>query len=282
MSNSSDTGAAPRRRGRRPKGGKLIAAPAPPEAVEVPAPNIILHLRCRLQDLKDNSRMAAGPGAVKAENDSGLSYQSIPAVESRVPEPTEDTVASRQDIIASKLRNLSVNLRTNNSSDSESACFWCTCAFDSPPVHLPKHKLDGSYICYGCFCSPECAAAHLFREDLDAACRFERFHLLNHLYRNVYGYKDSIKPAPDPRYTLNKFYGNLTIEEYRENSTRAGVLLVVDQPLTRVLPELHPDSSTSDASGDTGRYRLRRRPPQSKAEILSQNFRLTPFSSGEA
>ena len=282
MSETPDSGSGPRRRGRRPKGGKLIAAPAPPEAVEVPAPNIILHLKCRVQDLKDDAYMVTAPGVVKPESDRGLSYQSIAATSPRRHETTEDPVTTRQDIIASKLRNLSANLRTNNSSDSKSACFWCTCAFDSPPVHLPKHKLDGSYVCYGCFCSPECAAAHLFREDLDAACRFERFHLLNHLYRNVYGYKDSIKPAPDPRYTLNKFYGNLTIEEYRENSTRAGVLLVVDQPLTRVLPELHPDSSTSGGAGDTGRYRLRRRRPQSKAEILSQNFRLAPFSSEEA
>ena len=79
MSETPDSGSGPRRRGRRPKGGKLIAAPAPPEAVEVPAPNIILHLKCRVQDLKDDAYMVTAPGVVKPENDRGLSYQSIAA-----------------------------------------------------------------------------------------------------------------------------------------------------------------------------------------------------------
>lgn len=265
-----------RRRGRRPKGGKLVAAPAPPHAVEVPEPNIVLHLRCRLRDLNENKFVGGSPGAAHLDGEKALGYQDLGGREVRSPDSLGEGSFTKQDVIAAKLRNLSLDLRTNNGSDSNSACFWCTCAFDNPPVYLPRHKLNGSYVCYGCFCSPECAAAHLFREDLDATCRFERFHLLNHLYRGVYGYKESIKPAPDPRYTLNKFYGNLTIEEYRESSTRSGVLLVVDQPLTRVLPELHPDSSGPNSSANPGRYRLRRRAPQSKAEILSRNFRMAP------
>ena len=265
-----------KRRGRRPKGGKLVAAPAPPEAVEVPAPNIVLHLRCKIKDLKSNKFVGASPGGAQLEADNALGFQNLTQTSGQdSPEPVSECGREQQDMISAKLRNLSVSLRTNNGSDSKSACFWCTCGFDNPPVHLPKHKLNGSYVCYGCFCSPECAAAYLFREDLDAACRFERFHLLNHLYRNVYGYKESITPAPDPRYTLNKFYGNLTVDEFRQTSTRSGVMLVLDQPLTRVLPELHPDSAAPGSAGSSGRYRLRRRAPQSKAEILNQNFRLT-------
>ena len=282
MTNSGDKGAqpAPRRRGRRPKGGKLVAAPAPPEAVEVPAPNIILHLRCRVADLRRNTfslSAGASSGVNAASPATGAPFLAESAnAPTSVTDSHADAIAARRGAIDKKLRNLAIDLKTNNTSDTRSSCFWCTCAFDNPPVHLPRHRLDGTYQCYGCFCSPECAAGFLFAEDLDAGCKFERFHLLNHLYKSVYGYKDSIKPAPDPRYTLDKFYGNLTIDEYRESCTRPGVLLVADYPLTRVLPELHRDSSASGECNGTGRYKLRRRSQQSKSDILTQNFRLGP------
>ena len=288
-----------RRRGRRPKGGKIVAAAAPPTAVEVPPPNVILHLRCKLSDLNANSFSTGGaqgasvaPGELSPEDShrlgsgrpGSLAYQSVPrsagaragATHGAGGAAGSSDPAVAQDVISAKLRTLAIDLQRNNTSDTKSACFWCTCAFDSPPVHLPMQRLEGTYQCYGCFCSPECAAAHLFREELDTACRFERYHLLNHLYKSVYGYRDSIKPAPDPRYTLDKFYGNLTIAEYREQCTRAGVLLVVDQPLTRVLPELHMEGGGRGCGfgGGSGRYQLRRRAPQSKAQILSQNFRM--------
>ena len=284
-----------RRRGRRPKGGKIVAASAPPTPVEVPPPNVILHLRCKMSDL--NARSFSGgdlpgapatPGELSPEDShrlgsgrhGSLAYQTVPR-SAAAPQRSAGIQGSTQadtpqDVISAKLRTLAIDLQRNNTSDTKSACFWCTCAFDSPPVHLPIQRLEGTYQCYGCFCSPECAAAHLFREEIDTACRFERYHLLNHLYKNVYGYRHSIKPAPDPRYTLNKFYGNLTIGEYREQCTRAGVLLVVEQPLTRILPELHMEGGAHGCGfgSGSGRYQLRRRAPQSKAQILSQNFRM--------
>jgi hypothetical protein len=302
MTNTTDPSpgdkSAPRRRGRRPKGGKIVAAAAPPTAIEVPPPNIILHLRCKTSDLGQNAfstqhspvGSTLSPGELSPDEShrlgsgrpGSLGYQNVPGANraqttrSEHSNTTHDELRSAQDVISAKLRGLAIDLKRNNTSDTRSSCFWCTCAFDSPPVHIPAHRIDGTYQCYGCFCSPECAAAYLFQESLDTACRFERYHLLNHLYRNVYGYKQSIKPAPDPRYTLDKFYGNLTIEEFRAQSTRSGVLMVVDYPLTRVLPEIHMDigEKASGFGGGTGRYQLRRRTPKSKAQILSQNFRM--------
>ena len=54
--------------------------------------------------------------------------------------------------------------------------------------------------------------------------------------------KKNIKPAPDPFYTLDKYYGNLSIQEYRKLLKHDRLLLVVDKPLTRSLPELHEDN----------------------------------------
>ena len=45
---------------------------------------------------------------------------------------------------------------------------------------------------------------------------WERYALLNNIYGKVYNYETNIKPAPSPFYTLDKYYGNLTIQEYRK------------------------------------------------------------------
>ena len=70
---------------------------------------------------------------------------------------------------------LAKNLKTDTVSDNKSACFWCTCNFDNPPVYIPTGEFNGTYHCYGCFCSPECATAFLFQESIDSATRFERY-----------------------------------------------------------------------------------------------------------
>ena len=102
--------------------------------------------------------------------------------------------------------------------------------------------------------------------------RFERYHLLNHLYCKIYNYNKNIKPAPDPYYTLEKYYGNLTIEEYRKLLKYERLLLVVDKPLTRTLPELHEENddfvlnNKSIPSGNT--FKLRRKTTLSKNSIF--------------
>jgi hypothetical protein len=41
---------------------------------------------------------------------------------------------------------------------------------------------------------------------------------------------------------LDKFYGNLTIQEYRALLKSERLFLIVDKPLTRILPEFHEDN----------------------------------------
>ena len=56
--------------------------------------------------------------------------------------------------------------------------------FDNPMILIPKYELNKTYHCYGCFCSPECATAHLMEENIDSSSKFERYHLINHIYSN--------------------------------------------------------------------------------------------------
>ena len=134
------------------------------------------------------------------------------------------------------------NLHINNVTDKKSACFWCTHDFDNPPIYIPKYYLKNSYHVYGCFCSPECSVAYLMEEHLDSSSKFERYHLLNHIYAKIYDYKKNIKPAPNPYYMLDKYYGNLSIQEYRALLSNERLFLIVDKPLTRIMPELHQDN----------------------------------------
>jgi hypothetical protein len=161
-----------------------------------------------------------------------------------------------------------------------SACFWCTCEFDSPAIYIPKTLTKDVYNVYGCFCSPECSAAFLMNENIDTSTKFERYHLLNLLYGKIYKYEKSIKIAPNPFYLLNKFYGNLTIQEYRKLFQSEQMIYVVNKPLTHILPELYEDNNDfllNNKIIPTNSVNIKKNKPL-KSNIINNAFGIT--SSG--
>jgi hypothetical protein len=128
------------------------------------------------------------------------------------------------------------------------------------------------------------------KENIDDSTKFERYHLLNQIYSKVYDYKKNIKPAPNPYYLLDKFYGNLSIQEYRKLLKSEHMLLVIEKPMTRILPELHEDSedfimniygskqSQTGQQNQTGIYKVKRQSEKqkgpSKSTIMKENFGL--------
>ena len=139
-----------------------------------------------------------------------------------------------------KISQLKLNFHKNDALGVQrSACFWDTCEFDTPPIYIPMSTSKG----YGCFCHPECAVAFLMKENIDTSVKFERYYLLNSIYGPIYNYSKSIKPAANPHYLLNKFYGSLTITEYRKLFQCEQVVYMVNKPLTNVLPELYEDNN---------------------------------------
>ena len=285
----------PKKRGRKPKGGKIIETVVPNETNNNSTPNVILHLKCGSNELK-NIELFSSPSYTydgEKNNNGGdkiVAYQfndgdrNFGIVEQPIIKPSSEPVECKDEhdsdiaSIYQKLKLLSNDLHTNNLSDKRSACFWCTYEFDNPPIYVPKHVINDSYTVYGCFCSPECAAGHLFKQsDIDSSSKFERYALLNHIYCKIYNYNKNIKPAPDPRYTLNKFFGNLSIQEYRHLLKNERLLLVVDKPLVRSLPELHIDNDDFVINNRNagGKFKLKTRDnKQSKSEILSNKFNM--------
>lgn len=326
-----------KKRGRKPKGGKLTTKPMDTTSQSTSIANIILHLKCSLSDLNDynNKKIMMDPyeynpnvpkNVIMTYNDdqdashygiyeeskvkeakaypeistndaatasSGLSNNVIttntvfcPNCASSMEE--DDNVCMRD--INTKLKKLKIQLYKNAIPDKKASCFWCTYEFDNQACYIPKYEMDGRIFGYGSFCRPECAVAYLMRENIDDSTKFERYHLLNQIYSKVYGFKKSIKPAPNPYYMLDKYYGNLTIQEYRKLLKTEHMLLVIDKPMTRILPELHEDNEdlmvsiygsagkvlSSTNANHTGVYKVKRQCDKqegpSKSSIMKNKF----------
>jgi len=337
--NNDDLSKVPKKRGRKPKGGKIVSQHNENNDNSLQTmPNIILHLKCKMSDLEKYNTSLLNNNLITPNNDninnfhndlknddsdnneyeiseiqgldtyeqfgkmnktSELGYLIIDAPNKLAQNEYIYNSAQNNKLNSSsicncdknsnnyqmndmnsiwkKLKDLEVQLHKNDISDKRSACFWDTCEFDTPPVYIPRVQLDNSYHVYGCFCSPECAVAYLLKENIDAATRFERLHLLNHMYGKICNYERSIKPAPDPYYTLDKYYGNLSIQEFRKLLKSERLLLVVDLPLTRELPEIHLDNGDYLIGGQsiptTGKYKVKKANQKTtKANIMQERF----------
>jgi hypothetical protein len=316
-----------KKRGRKPKGGKLVIKNTETNAPVIPVTNIILHLKCSLKDLNDYNtnmtKMVTNPLDYNPEvppdiltyneedNQAFFSYKNETEVQTHYAynestvqlcsncnsKETKETMEQNPDDddvnikdLNYKLKRLKISLYKNAIHDKQSACFWCTYEFDNSPCYIPKYEMDGQICGYGSFCRPECAVAFLMKENIDDSAKFERYHLLNQIYSKVYDFKKNIKPAPNPYYLLDKFYGTLSIQEYRKLLKTEHMLLVIDKPLTRILPELHEDnedmvlniyggSKTTHSGNSSGVYKVKRQsekpPGPTKNSIMRNKFGLT-------
>jgi len=138
--------------------------------------------------------------------------------------------------IKEKINEQTKKMEKNDVYNKPSCCFFCSCPYQTTTIHLPKHILNDSYYVYGMFCSLECASAYLFDEDISINVKFDRFQLLHSLY-NV----KKIKPAPKPFFLLDKFCGNLTIDEYRllHCSLDDNTICFTDKPIICVSKDIN-------------------------------------------
>jgi len=287
-----------KKRGRKPKGGKIIQQSTAINSNKETKPNIILHLKCSIKELQFNSMSNNEIQSYNFNNQLSFdiindesnvfnkNYQNDTInIQTKINEHEidyDDNSNKENDIreLWRKLKVLEHNLHINNICDKKSACFWCTYEFDNPPVYIPKYYIKESYHVYGCFCSPECATAYLMEECIDSSVKFERYHLINHIYSKIYDYKKNIKPAPNPYYMLEKYYGNLSIQEYRSLLRNERLFLIVDKPLTRIFPELHEDNddfiiNNKIIPSNTYQIKKKLQKKQTKTNILSEKFGLT-------
>ena len=225
----------PKRRGRKPKGGKVVTnIENNNSSNENYKPNIILHLKCKSVEpsFKNN---------IEHQNNDNINFKNCENI-------INDPIINNKDVW-NKIKILNKDLHTNNIRSSN-YCFWDTCIFNTEPIFIPQNDDDNNMRVYGSFCCPECAAAYIFSEHCDTSVKWERYSLLNKLYSPIYKYKENIKPAPDPRYLLNKYCGNLTIEEYRTLITNnKKQVVIINKPITNITPELY------ETNNDISKYK---------------------------
>ena len=199
-----------KKRGRKPKGGKIVQQKLLNQHDQPSKPNIMLHLKCSINDLNGNNVENAIDSFAFANTKSELAYEIVtdekniiidnsptktlhPTYSCEIDHDAFDddcnkSKSSDSRTLWNKLKELQHNLHNNNVNDRKSACFWCTCDFDNPSIYIPKHYVEDSYHVYGCFCSPECATAYLMEENIDDSSKFERYFLLNNIYSKIYNH----------------------------------------------------------------------------------------------
>ena len=179
-----------KKRGRKPKGGKIIHQITPLNNIKDDKPNVILHLKCSIKDLQTNTLLNSNldcfnfntcvkmPYEIINNNIDNTSQNKFKPISTNETSQVKTVIDNDSDSgndyetykqnkdtdnkeVWKKLKQLEHNLHINNISDKKSACFWCTYEFDNPPVYIPKHYIKDSYQVYGCFCSPECSTAYL-------------------------------------------------------------------------------------------------------------------------
>ena len=250
----------PKKRGRRPKGGKIVVnKPNNANNFLTNKPNIILHLKCKLTDLENNTLLTELTYQPKVHDIEGFddkeeifnnnySYQEIKTNNQDIKVINNNNNNNKEleeqeiKLLWRKLKDLETSL-INNVVGKKSCCFWCTHDYDNPCIVIPKYELENKYYVYGSFCSPQCAAAYLLNETIDTSTKFERYALLNNIYSKVYNYEKNIKPAPNPYYLLDKYQGSLTIKDYRKLLENDKIITIVDKPLVKVLPSLYEDNN---------------------------------------
>ena len=209
-----------KKRGRKPKGGKIINNVSPNIIVKpFIKQSVILHLKCSVSENKNNSYL-------NSYNDSHHYIK-----------PNTDSKN-----ITEKIEQININFK-NSIINTTSSCFWDTEPFNTSPVFIPKKITDSGIEVYGHFCSPECATGFLFNENIDTSTKWERYSYINNIY-NKQG-TTNIKPSPNPYYILDKYYGNITIKEYRD-TTKCNELVIIDKPITKITPEIHIANKTNN------------------------------------
>ena len=291
-----------------PKEVKIIHSLNSSETIHAKNVNVILHLKCSLKDIEEyilsshkwNDSIAYNPTVPHeivpfVQKDSFqpfVSEDAKPAYSNTYCSKCEgemnrtETTEPIEDL-TQKVKQLKIQFYKNNLPENKkSDCFWCTYPYDNETCYILQHGSNGDILGHGSFCSPECSVAYLFKYmHWDDSSKLEAYQLMNHYYGASSQHTDSIKPAASPFYFLEKYYGSLTIQEFRKLSKSPHMLLSVDKPVTRILPEIHEDNDkfifNNQVGGTTpyrGTYKVKKQSEKtsgpSRNSILRDTFGL--------
>ena len=140
-----------KKRGRKPKGGKIVTKELNHGNVSIPVANVILHLKCSTKELNPvvNDSVISNPLDYNAEappeimtydtihnanfssynmkSPENSAYHKEPDISltSNLNKSNEEEYVNVKDI-NTKLKQLKLSLYKNDMNEKKSACFWCT------------------------------------------------------------------------------------------------------------------------------------------------------------
>ena len=151
-------------------------------------------------------------------------------------------------VIKKNLRNILYEFINSNNDktwpiSTNIYCWWCCHPFNNTPCALPEYYKKDKFYVSGVYCSFNCAASYNFSKNDDNI--WERYSLLNLMYKKLYHQKFiKINLAP-PRETLKIFGGYMNIEEFRDNSYKnEKIFTVINPPLISIIPKIEENVST--------------------------------------
>ena len=124
------------------------------------------------------------------------------------------------------------------------------------------------------------SSSKLSKKQIKSICKLKNQEWGYGVKSQINWYNKNIKPAPNPFYLLDKYYGNLSIQEYRALLRNERLFLIVDKPLTRILPELHEDNDDFIINNKvipSNKYQVKKKiqkKNQSKTNIINEKFGL--------
>ena len=107
-----------KKRGRKPRGGKIVPIPPTTKNSYIPQQNIILHLRCCSNDLQNN--MIDNSNTYSPNFSNNISYNLVKNINNDIlpSSPPDNNSGSDNDnsVIWDKINNLAINLHNNSIS----------------------------------------------------------------------------------------------------------------------------------------------------------------------
>ena len=226
-----------KKRGRKPKNYNIIQPKnetnnISEESVNSEEEKIIFHLPITIDEINNNDNQDMG-FFIKSEkelNDPKLNLQ-----KDKLSDDSDSTETLKTTINNSVINKLSLSnsinkiITTNLNFTQKTKCWWCRNNFNTPALQLPEDYYNNTFYCIGNFCSWNCKKK--YNLELNDSLTWKRDSLINLEYFQTYGEYKEISPAPHWM-TLEEYGGNLTIEDFRENSLMSNKeYLVLHPPL---------------------------------------------------
>lgn len=133
----------------------------------------------------------------------------------------------------------------SNMDEKQKCCYWDSENFDTVPVYLPlEHsRKERLLVSTFCFCSYECAFA--FLSDTRMFSDYQRDNirqLLSEEFMKTKAGPISSSVSAPQRFELEKYGGNMTINDFRNGATYSNVL---DHRIINISMSIERDMSTS-------------------------------------